>query len=262
MKNHLFLAFSMLLIYSCSEDVEVSQSSTADAPAKSSSLERDPFESNYKPLESERTLIKSVNLYDGLGNEYSNFDVLFDDGIIKEIGKDIVDNNATIIDARGKWLTPGLIDIHSHMGVYPAPGLRSSSDGNESTSPVTAHVWAEHSVWTQDPQYTLALKGGVTSFHGLVGSANLIGGRGVTLKNVRSRTVQGMKFPNAPYSLKMACGENPKRVYGGRNTEPQTRMGNIAGYRKEWIKAQTYQKRINEYSDTLFLTYVFQYYYY
>ena len=103
----------MLLIYSCSEDVEVSQSSTADAAAKSSSLERDPFESNYKPLESERTLIKSVNLYDGLGNEYSNFDVLFDNGIIEEIGKDIVDNNATIIDARGKWLTPGLIDIHS-----------------------------------------------------------------------------------------------------------------------------------------------------
>ena len=62
----------MLLIYSCSEDVEVPLSSTTDAPDKSTSLERDPFESNYKPLESERTLIKSVNLYDGLGNEYSN----------------------------------------------------------------------------------------------------------------------------------------------------------------------------------------------
>ena len=247
MKNHLFLAFSMLLIYSCSEDVEVSQSSTADAPAKSSSLERDPFESNYKPLESERTLIKSVNLYDGLGNEYSNFDVLFDDGIIKEIGKDIVDNNATIIDARGKWLTPGLIDIHSHMGVYPAPSVRTSSDGNEATSPNTAEVWAEHSVWSQDPQFSLALKGGVTAFHVLPGSANLFGGRGATFKNIPRNIIHDMKFPGAPHSLKMACGENPKRVYGNRGSAPSTRMGNMAGYRKAWISAVDYQKRQNEY---------------
>ena len=89
------------------------------------------------------------------------------------------------------------------MGVYPAPSLRASSDGNEATDPVTPHVWAEHSVWTQDPQFTLALKGGITTFHVLPGSANLIGGRGVTLKNVRSVTVQGMKFPKAPYTLKM-----------------------------------------------------------
>ena len=105
MKNHLFLAFSMLLIYSCSEGIEVSQSSTVDAAVKSTSFDRDPFESNYKPLASERTLIKSVNLYDGLGNEFSNFDVLFDNGIIEEIGKDIVDGDATIIDAKDKWLT-------------------------------------------------------------------------------------------------------------------------------------------------------------
>ena len=76
----------MLLIYSCSEGIEVSQSSTVDAAVKSTSFARDPFESNYKPLASERTLIKSVNLYDGLGNEFSNFDVLFDNGIIEEIG--------------------------------------------------------------------------------------------------------------------------------------------------------------------------------
>ncbi len=135
------------------------------------------------------------------------------------------------------------------MGVYPAPGLRSSSDGNESTSPVTAHVWAEHSVWTQDPQMPLALKGGITTFHVLPGSANLIGGRGVTLKNIWSRTVQGMKFPGAPYTLKMACGENPKRVYGGRNSEPSTRMGNVAGYRKAWIRAQDYRNKLVEYES-------------
>lgn len=249
MKNHLFLAFSMLLIYSCSEDIEVSQSSTVDAAVKSTSFDRDPFESNYKPLASERTLIKSVNLYDGLGNEFSNFDVLFDNGIIEEIGKDIVDGDATIIDAKGKWLTPGIIDIHSHMGVYPAPGVRTSSDGNEATSPITAEVWAEHSVWTQDPQFSLALKGGVTAFHVLPGSANLMGGRGATFKNIPRNTIHDMKFPGAPHSLKMACGENPKRVYGNRGSAPSTRMGNMAGYRKAWINASDYQRRKNEYTS-------------
>jgi len=249
MKNHLFLAFSMLLIYSCSEGIEVSQSSTVDAAVKSTSFDRDPFESNYKPLASERTLIKSVNLYDGLGNEYSNFDVLIDNGIIEEIGKDIVDGDATIIDAKGKWLTPGIIDIHSHMGVYPAPGVRTSSDGNEATSPITAEVWAEHSVWTQDPQFSLALKGGVTAFHVLPGSANLMGGRGATFKNVPRNTIHDMKFPGAPHSLKMACGENPKRVYGNRGSAPSTRMGNMAGYRKAWINASDYQRRKNEYTS-------------
>jgi imidazolonepropionase-like amidohydrolase len=249
MKNHLFLAFSMLLIYSCSEGIEVSQSSTVDAAVKSTSFDRDPFESNYKPLASERTLIKSVNLYDGLGNEFSNFDVLFDNGIIEEIGKDIVDGDATIIDAKGKWLTPGIIDIHSHMGVYPAPGVRTSSDGNEATSPITAEVWAEHSVWTQDPQFSLALKGGVTAFHVLPGSANLMGGRGATFKNIPRNTIHDMKFPGAPHSLKMACGENPKRVYGNRGSAPSTRMGNMAGYRKAWINASDYQRRKNEYTS-------------
>ena len=249
MKNHLFLAFSMLLIYSCSEGIEVSQSSKVDAAVKSTSFDRDPFESNYKPLASERTLIKSVNLYDGLGNEYSNFDVLIDNGIIEEIGKDIVDGDATIIDAKGKWLTPGIIDIHSHMGVYPAPGVRTSSDGNEATSPITAEVWAEHSVWTQDPQFSLALKGGVTAFHVLPGSANLMGGRGATFKNIPRNTIHDMKFPGAPHSLKMACGENPKRVYGNRGSAPSTRMGNMAGYRKAWINASDYQRRKNEYTS-------------
>jgi imidazolonepropionase-like amidohydrolase len=74
----------------------------------------------------------------------------------------------------------------------------------------------------------------------LPGSANLIGGRGVTVKNVPSLSYQGMKFPGAPHSLKMACGENPKRVYGERTQTPSTRMGNVAGYRAEWIAARKY----------------------
>lgn len=155
------------------------------------------------------------------------------------------------LDASGLWLTPGIIDVHSHLGDYPSPSYRAHSDGNEATSPVTAEVWAEHSVWPQDPQFPLALAGGVTALQILPGSANLFGGRSVVLKNVWSRTVQGMKFPGAPYGLKMACGENPKRVYGSKSQSPATRMGNFAGYRKAWIDAQEYQKKWQRYERSL-----------
>ena len=145
------------------------------------------------------------------------------------------------IDGSGKFVTPGLIDNHSHLGVYPSPGFSSTSDGNEAVSPNTAQVWAEHSVWPHDPGFTRALAGGITSLQILPGSANLFGGRAVTLKNVPSRTVQGMKFPEAPYGMKMACGENPKRVYGSKGG-PSTRMGNFSGYRASWIDAKKYKE--------------------
>ena len=208
------------------------------------------FESTYEPNDSGDVFIEDARILTGTGKEILKGSILISSNKVKAIGESLSKPpGAKVIDANGKWVTPGIIDIHSHMGVYPAPGLRSSSDGNEATSPVTAHVWAEHSVWTQDPQMPLALKGGITTFHVLPGSANLIGGRGVTLKNIWSRTVQGMKFPGAPYTLKMACGENPKRVYGGRNSEPSTRMGNVAGYRKAWIRAQGYRNKLEEYES-------------
>jgi imidazolonepropionase-like amidohydrolase len=208
----------------------------------------EPFESTYYPLPQSNILFKGGNIYDGDGNEFLNTDVIISNGVIVAIGEDLPVSEDTIIkDVTGKWITPGIIDIHSHMGVYPAPGVSTSSDGNEATSPVTAEVWAEHSMWVQDPQYALALAGGVTTFHVLPGSANLIGGRGVTVKNLQRNTINSMKFPNAPHSLKMACGENPKRVYGNRGQMPSTRMGNVAGYRKSWIKAEGYLSKLEEY---------------
>jgi imidazolonepropionase-like amidohydrolase len=118
------------------------------------------------------------------------------------------------------------------------------------TSPVTAEVWAEHSIWPQDPGFQRALAGGVTSLQILPGSANLFGGRSVTVKNLPNRTIQDMKFPEAPYGIKMACGENPKRVYGAKGG-PMTRMGNVAGYRQAWIQAQEYQTKWAEYETEL-----------
>jgi imidazolonepropionase-like amidohydrolase len=200
------------------------------------------YTSTYKPLKSENIVIRNATVFDGNGNKFQNFDVHFSDGEIQSVGLRLVAEGAKEIDGTGKYVTPGIIDNHSHMGVYPAPSVRTSSDGNEATNPVTSEVWAEHSVWTQDPQYKLALAGGITTFHVLPGSANLFGGRGVTLKNVSANTVPEMKFPDAPHSLKMACGENPKRVYSSRG--PSTRMGNVAGYRNAWIGAENYKQQL------------------
>ena len=200
------------------------------------------YASTYKPLKSENIVIRNATVFDGNGNKFQNFDVHFSDGEIQAVGLRLVAEGAKEIDGTGKYVTPGIIDNHSHMGVYPAPSVRTSSDGNEATNPVTSEVWAEHSVWTQDPQYKLALAGGITTLHVLPGSANLFGGRGVTLKNVSANTVPEMKFPDAPHSLKMACGENPKRVYSSRG--PSTRMGNVAGYRNAWIGAENYKQQL------------------
>ncbi|MBT0588035.1 amidohydrolase [Alteromonas sp. SM 2104] len=212
----------------------------ADTQDPKVEFKQNPYPSTYKPLPSETTLITNVTVLDGVGGKIDNGAVLFVDGKISAVGKDIAaPDDAVVIDGAGKWVTPGIIDTHSHLGVYPAPSTQSHADGNEMTSPVTADVWAEHSVWPQDPGFGRALAGGITALQILPGSANLFGGRSVTLKNLPSRTMQDMKFPGAPYGVKMACGENPKRVYGEKGG-PMTRMGNVAGYRQAWADAQAY----------------------
>ena len=212
--------------------------------------QEDPFPSTYAPAATNPVLLNNATLLTGTGSRLDNTSILLIDGKISAIGREIdAPGNAVIIDASGKWITPGLIDVHSHLGVYPAPSHEGNLDGNEITNPNTAQVYAEHSVWTQDPQFTLALAGGVTTLQILPGSANLFGGRGVTLKNIPSRTVQEMKFPGAPYSLKMACGENPKRVYGGELKQtPASRMANVAGYRTAWIEAADYSNKQEAYA--------------
>jgi imidazolonepropionase-like amidohydrolase len=203
-------------------------------------------------MPSEDVLIRNATVLDGTGRQLDGASVLIQNGKIAAVGADIVAQNVRVIDASGKWVTPGIIDIHSHLGVYPSPGIAAHQDGNEISGPVTAEVWAEHGIWPHDPGFTRAMAGGVTTLEILPGSANLFGGRGVIVKNVPARTAQGMKFPDAPYTLKMACGENPKRVYGyGRGTTPGSapfsRMGNVAGYRASWQKAAEYKRKWDKY---------------
>ncbi|SHF10508.1 amidohydrolase [Thermomonas hydrothermalis] len=216
---------------------------SSQAPAKPYDFAADPYPSTYRPIASPPVLIEHATVLTGTGTRLDDADVLLRDGRIAAIGPHLdAPADALRVDARGKWVTPGLIDIHSHLGVYPSPAVSAHNDGNEATAPVTPNVWAEHSVWPQDPGFATALAGGITSLQILPGSANLIGGRGVTLKNVPATTYQAMKFPGAPWGLKMACGENPKRVYGQKGG-PSTRMGNVAGYRAAFAEAAEYMKK-------------------
>ncbi|HKV09874.1 MAG TPA: amidohydrolase family protein [Thermoanaerobaculia bacterium] len=207
-----------------------------------------PYPSTYKALPSEPVLITNATILTAAGDRIEGGSVLLSGGKVSAVGKTVeAPAGVATVDGKGKWVTPGIIDAHSHLGVYASPGVEAHDDGNEATDPNTAEVWAEHSVWPQDPQFPLALAAGVTTQQILPGSANLFGGRSVTVKTVPARSVAEMKFPGAPYGLKMACGENPKRVYGGRNRTPATRMGNVAGYRAAWIKAQKYRRDWDEY---------------
>jgi imidazolonepropionase-like amidohydrolase len=200
------------------------------------------FPTTYKPFTSRTTFIRGATVMTAAGPTLQNASILLRDGKIAAVGAGLTPpSDAVVIEGGGKFVTPGIIDTHSHLGVYASPGVDALSDGNEATNPATPEVWAEHSVWPQDPQFPRALSAGVTTIQILPGSANLFGGRSVVLKVVPARTVQGMKFPGAKYGLKMACGENPKRVY--QNRGPSTRMGNVAGYREKWIQAEAYRRR-------------------
>ncbi len=221
------------------------QPASSSAPATRSA---EFYPSTYSVPSSPPTLIRHATVLTGTGTRLDNADVLIVNGKIQSVGTNLqAPPQSQIVEGNGRWVTPGLIDVHSHLGVYPSPAVDANADGNEATSPTTPNVWAEHSVWPQDPGFRTALAGGITSMQILPGSANLIGGRSVILKNVPSVTYQGMKFPGAPQGLKMACGENPKRVYGEKHTFPSTRMGNVAGYRAQWVEAQEYLRDQQEY---------------
>jgi imidazolonepropionase-like amidohydrolase len=225
--------------------------SAPDTPTTPTAENAVAYPSTYVRRPYAPVLIRGATVFDGDGNELANTDVMFQDGRITGIGQGLTaPAGAEIIDGRGKFVTPGIIDAHSHLGVYPSPGIDATSDGNEVTGPNSAEVWAEHSIWPQDPGFRRAVAGGITSLHLLPGSANLFGGRGVTVRPVLgARTEQEMKFPGAPYSLKMACGENPSRVYGGRNQSPATDMANVAGWRQGFARAQTYRRNWDRYNN-------------
>ena len=209
----------------------------------------DPFPSTYRPYPSDVVLIAGATILTGAGEQIDDGSILMQDGKIMAVGAagDVeTPDGARVIDAEGKWVTPGIIEVHAHLGNDAAPANPSTRDVGEWGSPNTAQSWVEHGVWPQDAAFARALAGGLTSMQVLPGSGNLFSGRSVILKNVPERTVQGMKFPDAPYGIKMACGENPRSMFGPKGG-PSTRMGNMSGYREAWIEAERYKKSWEDY---------------
>jgi len=204
------------------------------------------------------TLIRAARIMTAAGPIFDEGHVLLVDGKIASVGAGdgVAPPGAVIIDGKGKTVTPGLIDTHSHMGVYPNPASQGNDDGNEVGSPRTPEVWSEHGFWPQDASIPRALQKGITTIQVLPGSANLIGGRATTFKLGRvgestSTSARSMRFPGAPQGLKMACGQNPKRVYGEKGGRPSTRMGNVALQRAAFQDATEYRRRWQKYNRDL-----------
>ena len=168
--------------------------------------------------------------------------LLIDEGKIVAVGREVeVPAGASIIDATGKYVLPGLIDAHTHVGIGEEAQGWAGMDVNEMTDPVTAHLRAIDAINPEDEGFRDALRGGVTAIQINPGSANIIGGLTVAMKTF-GRTVDEMAL-RSPSGLKAALGENPKRVYGDQKKLPSTRMGSAAVLREWLVKAQNYMAK-------------------
>jgi imidazolonepropionase-like amidohydrolase len=178
------------------------------------------------------------------------------DGKFEAVGKRsevVIPDGAEVIDVSGKAIMPGIVDTHSHLGVYARPSVEANSDGNEMTGPMQSFVRATDSIWPGDPGFKMARAGGITTINIMPGSGNVMGGQTAYVKN-RGRTVEEMLIKGDQhfrYGMKMANGENPKRIYGKRNETPSTRMGIAGLQRNRFLKAQEYMKKWEMYEKNL-----------
>ncbi|TXT36002.1 MAG: amidohydrolase, partial [Planctomycetota bacterium] len=192
----------------------------------------------------EPLVLRGARIHTVAGPVIESGTLIIDDGRIVEIGpsdKVAAPSGAKVIDVSGKVIIPGLVDSHSHLGVYSRPAVKANSDGNESTDPITSVVRALDSLNPFDPGIRMANAGGITTANIMPGSANVIGGQTIYVK-LRGYSPEQMWFesPHVLGGLKMANGENPKRAHGGKGKAPSTRMKVAALQRAELIKAQEY----------------------
>lgn len=206
----------------------------------------DPYPSTYRPLPSPPVVLSGGTILDGTGGRINGGEILLANGKIAAIGAKVPrPAGVLVIDAKGKWITPGLIDVHTHLGVYTLPQTSldaHASDVVEQRDPNGADTWIEHAVRSVDAGFSHALAAGVTTLQILPGSSDLFGGRSVVVHPIPSPTIAGMKVPGAPQGLKMACGENPKLAFAGRNLL-NSRQGEIAQMREAFFQADDYRRR-------------------
>ncbi|MBZ5665280.1 MAG: amidohydrolase [Acidobacteriia bacterium] len=187
-------------------------------------------------------VIKNATVMTVTHGNIKNGSIYIKDGKIAAVGETVnAPASATVIDAEGKYLTPGIVDSHSHIAL--------EDDINEATSPVTPQMMMKDAFNYQDKAIYRALAGGVTTSLLLHGSANMIGGQAIVIKHKYGAARDEMLFPNAPRSIKFASGENPKRVYGSREQMPSTRMGNFAVQREALVQAQDYMREWDAYNE-------------
>ena len=178
------------------------------------------------------------------GQTYDKATVLIENGKIKAVGPDVqVPSDAEIIDAAGCWVTPGLIDCHTHICNFSEPGsMPGLSDGNEMTGPIQPHIRALDAVYPDDYAIQPVREAGFTTVYSTPGSGNVIGGTGISIK-LRGHTAREMAIAGSE-QMKFAFGENPKRNYGARKQTPATRMG-VAGILRETLfNAKQYSDKL------------------
>lgn len=188
-------------------------------------------------------ILKNARIYVGTGEVLENASILVKDGKFAQVN--VVDEiECDVIDLQGKTITPGLIDVHTHLGVFEDGVGQDGHDFNEMSSPVTPHVRALDGINPNDLAFLDARKGGVTTVQIMPGSANVIGGEMVTVKTY-GKIVDKMAIKKVS-GLKAATGENPRRVYGSKGKMPVTRMGVAALLRKKLVDGENYLKKLAE----------------
>ncbi|NLL07076.1 MAG: amidohydrolase [Clostridiaceae bacterium] len=196
-------------------------------------------------------LIKNGKVLTMTGIDYDKGYVLIDEGKIVEVGKGNKNyrgkKTLEIIDAEGKYILPGFIDAHCHVGMWEDSIGFEGDDGNEMTDPVTPHLRAIDAVYHLDRCFREALENGVTTVVTGPGSANVIGGQFVALKTF-GRRIEEMIVKD-PVAIKVAFGENPKTVYNDRKQAPSTRMATAAILRESLMKAKEYKELLDEYDN-------------
>lgn len=178
-------------------------------------------------------------VYTMAGETYERGTVLVDGDKIVAVGEQVeIPEGTRIIDATGKVVMPGFVESHSHVGIWGDGVAWEGRDFNETSEPMTPHMRASDAINPFDIAVERARAAGVTTLMTGAGSANLIGGEWAAIKPV-GNTVEEMLL-REPCGLKMALGENPKRVYGDQKKSPITRMGQAALIRELFVKAQAY----------------------